>query len=234
MKSAKNSDLVWLFDLDNTLHHASWAIFPAINENMNAYIAQVLGDGETPASAEEVSRVRQLYYQRYGITMLGMVKHHGVDAHHFLQETHQIENLRELIRVQRGLLRLIQRLPGKKYLLTNAPRSYAMQIVRQLGLHKLLQHIICVEDMQVHQQFRPKPSRPYLRKLLARHGLRPSRCILVEDSQENLRAAKQEGLQTVWLHGYIPMSQLKRERRWRRNNYTDKQLHSLRQLIKLR
>lgn len=227
LKSTKNADLVWLFDLDNTLHHASWAIFPAINDNMNAYIAEVLGDGNTPASADEVNRVRQIYYQRYGITMLGMVKHHGVDAEDFLQRTHQIDKLRELVRVQRGLIHVLKRLPGKKYLLTNAPRGYAMEIVRHLGLHKLLKHIICVEDMHVHRQFRPKPSRPYLRKLLAKHGLRASRCVLVEDSLENLRAAKQEGLQTVWLHGYIPASQIAHQRRWRRNNYTDKQLHSL-------
>ena len=34
---------VWLFDLDNTLHNASHAIFPAIMANMNLYIARVLG-----------------------------------------------------------------------------------------------------------------------------------------------------------------------------------------------
>ena len=35
---------VWLFDLDDTLHNASHAIFPAIMERMNDYIARVLGD----------------------------------------------------------------------------------------------------------------------------------------------------------------------------------------------
>ncbi|MFA8356891.1 HAD family hydrolase, partial [Burkholderia ubonensis] len=29
---------VWLFDLDNTLHHASHAIFPEINRAMTQYI----------------------------------------------------------------------------------------------------------------------------------------------------------------------------------------------------
>ena len=33
---------VWLFDLDNTLHHASHAIFPAINEAMTRYIRETL------------------------------------------------------------------------------------------------------------------------------------------------------------------------------------------------
>ena len=78
---------VWLFDLDNTLHNASHAIFPAMVEKMNAYMARVLGDGDTPASAEEISATRALYWQRYGATLLGLVRHHGVDAAHFLRET---------------------------------------------------------------------------------------------------------------------------------------------------
>ncbi len=79
----KQSSLVWLFDLDNTLHNASHAIFPAINRNMNAYIAEVLGDGIKPADEATVNAVRQDYYQRYGVTMLGMVRHHGVKAEDF-------------------------------------------------------------------------------------------------------------------------------------------------------
>jgi hypothetical protein len=49
---------LWLFDLDNTLHDASHAIFPAISANMNTYIARVLGDGVTPASQEAWSTPR--------------------------------------------------------------------------------------------------------------------------------------------------------------------------------
>jgi putative hydrolase of the HAD superfamily len=49
---------IWLFDLDNTLHNASHAIFPAINANMNAFMARVLGDGDTPADAATVDAAR--------------------------------------------------------------------------------------------------------------------------------------------------------------------------------
>jgi putative hydrolase of the HAD superfamily len=79
--AASRSRRVWLFDLDNTLHNASHAIFPEINRLMNAYIARLLGDAQ-PADAATVNRVR-LDYLRYGVTMLGMVRHHGVDAEHF-------------------------------------------------------------------------------------------------------------------------------------------------------
>ena len=41
---------VWLFDLDNTLHDASHAIFPAISANMNVYLARILGQNGVPAT----------------------------------------------------------------------------------------------------------------------------------------------------------------------------------------
>ncbi|MFM2088192.1 MAG: hypothetical protein RLZZ237_3061 [Pseudomonadota bacterium] len=77
------SSPVWLFDLDNTLHNASHAIFPIITANMNTYIARVLGDGVTPAGEAEVNAARAAYWRRYGATLLGMVKHHQVQAAHF-------------------------------------------------------------------------------------------------------------------------------------------------------
>ena len=82
---------VWLFDLDNTLHNASHAIFPALKANMNAYIAQVLGDGLVPADIDLVNATRIKYWQLYGATLLGMIKHHGVRADHFLHQTHQLD-----------------------------------------------------------------------------------------------------------------------------------------------
>src|SRR5690606_31897612 len=74
---------IWLFDLDNTLHDASHAIFPAINENMNGYIAKVLKEAGLEDTSEAANAVRILYWQRYGATLLGMVKHHQISADEF-------------------------------------------------------------------------------------------------------------------------------------------------------
>jgi len=63
------SSPLWLFDLDNTLHDASHAIFPAISSNMNTFIGQLLGDGVTPASQQTVDAVRIGYWKRYGATL---------------------------------------------------------------------------------------------------------------------------------------------------------------------
>ena len=85
--------MTWLFDLDNTLHDASHAIFPAINVNMNRVIARVLSDAGAPATPADVDAARIAYWQRYGATLLGMVKHHQMRPDEFLREAHLFENL---------------------------------------------------------------------------------------------------------------------------------------------
>lgn len=196
--------LTWLFDLDNTLHNASHEIFPAINANMNAFIAKVLGDADTPADAATVNAARLAYLKRYGATLLGMVNHHQVREEDFLREAHRFDDLAGMIRAERGLHRLLKRLPGRKILLTNAPRRYAHDVMRHLGLHRHFAEHIPIEAMRVHRKLKPKPSKPLLRKLLAKQRIVARRCVLVEDTIQNLKSARAVGMRTVWITRYIP------------------------------
>ena len=47
--------------------------------------------------------------------------------------------------------------------------------------------------------YQPKPSLAAFHSLLRTHGLIASRCVMVEDSRENLRPAKRLGMKTVWV-----------------------------------
>jgi putative hydrolase of the HAD superfamily len=219
------SSPLWLFDLDNTLHDASHAIFPSIVAKMNTIIARTLGDGVTPATQEAVDAARISYWKRYGATLLGMIKHHQVRPAEFLREAHAIDDLAAMIRCEQGLARLLRRLPGQKILLTNAPTSYSADVLRHLGLRRHFSHHIAIENMQVHGQLRPKPSALMLRRLLRKHGLAARRCILVEDTLVNLRAAKRVGLRTVWITRYLALPHM-----LKRPAYVDVKVKSLRQL----
>jgi putative hydrolase of the HAD superfamily len=188
---------VWLFDLDDTLHDASHAIFGAIDRRMTDYVERTLGVDRT-----EANRLRTHYWRRYGATLLGLVRHHGIDPHDFLRESHDFDIV-ELLRAERGLTRLFARLPGRKVLLSNAPRAYAGTVLRQLALHRHITTRYTIERMRVHGTFRSKPSRLMLRAVLARERVRPDAAVLVEDSLANLKAARALGLRTVLItrHG---------------------------------
>jgi putative hydrolase of the HAD superfamily len=201
MKSRRG--LTWLFDLDNTLHDASHAIFPAINANMNAYMARVLGENGALAADDLVNATRVAYWKRYGATLLGMVQHHNVKADDFLHHAHNFDDLPSMIRAERGLSRTLDRLPGRKILLTNAPRRYSRDVLHHLGLKQHFASHLPIEAMSVHGRLRPKPSRALLKKLMRREKLTPSRTVLVEDTPVNLKSAHQLGLRTVWLTRYV-------------------------------
>jgi putative hydrolase of the HAD superfamily len=223
-----------LFDLDNTLHDASHAIFPAISANMNTYIARVLGDGTTPATQAQVDAARLGYWKRYGATLLGMIRHHGVSAADFLHVTHDLGALDKLVRAEKGLGTLLRRLPGRKILLTNAPTRYSTDVMRHLGLSRHFAHHVAIEHMHVHRQLRPKPSSLMLRRLLRKHGVAARRCIQVEDTLDNLKSASRLGLRTVWVTQYLrmsdPIGKAPLPRTLKRPRYVDVKVKSVRQL----
>jgi putative hydrolase of the HAD superfamily len=181
-------DRVWLFDLDNTLHDATPHIFPHINRAMREYIELHLGVGEA-----EATRLRQHYWNRYGATLLGLVRHHDADPDHFLRHTHQFERLDRMIVFDRALRCMLRHLPGRKIVFSNAPRHYTEAVLSILGVSPLFDSVWSIERLA----FQPKPLPLAFRRLLHGEHLEASDCILVEDSAANLRTAKRLGMTTV-------------------------------------
>jgi putative hydrolase of the HAD superfamily len=189
---------VWLFDLDNTLHDASHAAFGETHVAMNAYMIDHLG-----IDHDEAARLRQHYLHRYGATLLGLVRHHGVKASHFLEETHRHPGLEQRLRCSAHDRATLKRLRGRKFILTNAPRSYTVRVLNTLRLADLFDGVICIEDMTMFGELRPKPDARMFRHIAARLKVRPSDCVLVEDVLENQRAARSIGMRTAWMRRYI-------------------------------
>ena len=73
--------------------------------------------------------LRRRYWQRYGATLLGLVRHHGVKPAHFLHETHRLPGLEQRVRGHAHDLAALRRLPGRKLILTNAPAAYARRVL---------------------------------------------------------------------------------------------------------
>ena len=107
-----------MFDLDDTLHNASAHIFPDMNRAMTQYIMDELDLNETAAH-----QLRQHYWGVYGATLKGLMRHHGVDAYHFLQKTHAFMDLPNMVIQVRRLRSLLKCLPGRKCVFTNADRK---------------------------------------------------------------------------------------------------------------
>jgi putative hydrolase of the HAD superfamily len=203
---------VWLFDLDNTLHNATPHIFPHINRAMREYIERHLS-----VDTAEANKIRQHYWTRYGATLLGLMRHHDTDPNHFLWETHQFPDLKKMVDFEKPVIRMLQRLPGRKIIFSNAPRHYIEAILDITGLGHCFDAVYSVEN--VH--FQPKPMRAGFHELLRAEHLNPRRCIMVEDSLVNLITAKKLGMKTVWVSAGS-----------RQSPYVDVKVRSVRQLPK--
>jgi putative hydrolase of the HAD superfamily len=185
-----NKPKVWIFDLDDTLHNASAHIFPVMNRAMTEYIMDNLTLNETAAH-----QLRQHYWRIYGATLKGLMRHHGTSPHHFLEETHKLQALPDMVLEVKRLRHMLQSLSGRKLVFTNAPRSYAVRVLDILGISDCFELIFSVESTKFHA----KPSVRGFQMLLKTIKVKASDCVMLEDNLPALMTAKRLGMRTIWV-----------------------------------
>ena len=181
---------VWIFDLDNTLHDARARIFPAMHDQINAFLRKHFGIDEAGAN-----RMREHFWRTYGTTLNGLMRHHGVHPRHFLAETHVFPELADLVVHENALKHALERLGGTKIIFSNAPRHYVGQVLKAIGLARYFDAVYAIEDAR----YRGKPAMHGFHFLLRKHNLDPHRCAFIDDMLENLRTAHRLGMSTVWV-----------------------------------
>lgn len=196
--------MIWLFDLDNTLHNASHAIFPKISANMNAYLqGHVMNADGSMLSDVQANALRVEYWKRFGATLLGISRVLDRKAKDFLEAAHRFDDLPALVEAEKGLPMLLRKLPGKKVLLTNSAYRYSQAILKRLRLHRCFDEHIAIERMRVFGRISPKPSARFFMKLFAMLKVRATDCVLVDDNIHILKVAKAMGMQTVLVTRYL-------------------------------
>ena len=181
---------VWIFDLDNTLHDAAVHIFPSMHLQIQDFLKRNFGVDD-----EGASRMRRDFWQRYGTTMNGLMRHHGTDPRRFLAETHVFPELGDMVVHENALHHALARLGGRKLMFSNAPRHYVKEVLRALGVGRFFDAVYTIEDAR----FRGKPAAHGFHVVLRKHDLDPHRCAFIDDSLENLRTAHRLGMSTVWV-----------------------------------
>ena len=175
----------WVFDLDNTLypHHLLWQ---RIDDRIRAYVAEFL-----KVTADEAFRVQKDYYKRYGTTMRGLMTEHGLDPDHYLDFVHQIDH--SPLEPNPTLGDALEKLPGRKLILTNGTVAHADAVLKRLDIDK---HFEDVFDI-VAAELEPKPKAVTYERFLARHGVDPTKAAMFEDLARNLEVPHALGMTTV-------------------------------------
>src|SRR5687767_13262925 len=178
----------WIFDLDNCLYPASTGLFALIDERMGAYIQRLLD-----CDSAEARRVQKAHFHEHGTTLAGLMKTHGVDPVHFLDDVHAIPLDR--VSTDEALGAALARLPGRRFLFTNGDAPYARRVLEAIGVGD---HFDELHDIHA-SELRPKPDPHGYALLCERFQIDPAQALLVDDMAANLKPAKALGMTTVWV-----------------------------------
>jgi len=185
----------WLFDLDNTLYPPDSGFMGQIERRMTDFVERVTG-----LPRDEAFKLQKRYLAEYGLTLGGMVAHHGVDPadYHAIFDDLPLEGLAQNPR----LIAAIARLPGRRLIFTNANDVHAERVLAHLGLAELFDDVFHI----ALAAYVPKPSRLAFEAMDAAHGIAPAATAFFEDSERNLEPAAQLGMTTVLVGPHAPTS----------------------------
>jgi putative hydrolase of the HAD superfamily len=184
----------FLFDLDNTLYPSSAGVDAALHVRMNAFVKRVVGcDDETAAA------LRHAYFLKHGTTLRGLQSEYSFDVEDYLEFVHDLA-LEELLAADAELDALLEQVPARKAIFTNASSQHAERVLRQLGIAR---HFDRIFDIR-YAQFQPKPHPDAYQRILAELGASPARTVLIEDSARNLPPARALGIATVFIGEPLP------------------------------
>ena len=176
----------WMFDLDNTLYPLETGLAVDISERITRYVERL-----TALPRDEARALQKHYLDQHGLTLKGLMLHHGVDPNEFHAMFADV-SLEALAR-DPALIAAIARLPGRRLIFTNADAGHTDRVMSRLGLGELFDAVFHIESAG----FVPKPDPVAFERLLAAHAVAPRSTAFFEDRALNLEPAHALGMTTV-------------------------------------
>jgi len=176
----------WVFDLDNTLYPHHLNLWQQVDERIRAYVSDFL-----KVSKEEAFRVQKDYYKRYGTTMRGLMTEHGMQPDDYLEFVHQIDH--SPLTPNPALGAALEKLPGRKLILTNGTRKHADAVMKRLEIDRHFEDVFDIAAADLD----PKPLAHVYKRFLARHHVDPVKAAMFEDLARNLETPHALGMTTV-------------------------------------
>ena len=178
-----------LLDVDNTLYSRSCGVVDRVDERINRYLVERVG-----IAADEVDCIRLRLWSQFGTTLHGLQRQANVDPADYSRYVHDIDHA-ALLSARPELGAMLARIPLNKVAVTNGPHRHASAVLECLGVRDLFLGVFGLERLH----YLPKPYVHAYQTVLAQLHTSGHDCILVEDTVGNLHAARQLGMQTVYV-----------------------------------
>lgn len=176
----------WVFDLDNTLYPHHLNLWQQVDERIRSFVCEFL-----KLPKDQAFRVQKDYYRRYGTTMRGLMVEHGLDPDTYLDYVHAIDH--SPLQPNPALGAALEKLPGRKLILTNGTRKHAAAVMGRLEIDRHFEDVFDIAAADLD----PKPLPQVYDRFLARHGVDPTKAAMFEDLARNLEVPHALGMVTV-------------------------------------
>lgn len=206
-----------LFDVDDTLYPLSSGLSAECTKNINEYMVNKLGIEES-----KVSELCAQLYRDYGTTMAGLCaigyEYDHDDYHRFVHGRLPYEYLKP----DPVLKSLLNSLPIRKVIFSNANEAHVAEVLGRLGLEDCFDDVICFESLNSNSQTTDvpksfvigdnnnepvgllpktpivcKPSENAFQQAFKMAKINPDKTLFFDDSLRNIQTAKLTGLTTV-------------------------------------
>ncbi|MDX9990663.1 MAG: pyrimidine 5'-nucleotidase [Anaerolineales bacterium] len=176
------------FDLDDTLYPASCGLWRDIRARIDLYMRDRLS-----IPAEQVMPLRRHYYETYGTALRGLEREYPLDKADFLAFVHDLP-VRDYIAPNPGLRAVIEAIPTRKFIFTNADSAHASRILTALGLEDCFEAVVDV--LAVSPYCKPMPE-SFKIALQVAGSPNPRRCVILDDMPRTTIAARALGMFSV-------------------------------------
>ena len=157
-----------------------------VEGRMTGFVERVTG-----LPRDEAYALQKKYLAEHGLTLKGLMLHHGVDPADFHALFHDLSL--EVLAHDAELLAALSKLPGRRLIFTNADDVHAERVLKHLGLRDLFDEVFHIASFG----FAPKPDPLGFQRMIDAHGLDPAATSFFEDSEKNLKPAADLGMTTV-------------------------------------
>ena len=180
------------FDLDDTLYPPASGLWDEIRVRIEQYLLDRMH-----IPRDEIQEVRQSFYNQYGTTLRGLQITRNVDMHEYLAYVHDVPLANYITREPR-LRGVLEQIPLRKLIFTNADRNHANRVLDILGLQGIFEDIIDIVDIAPY--CKPQPE-AYQIALQRAGNPDPRTCLMLDDSPRTLATAQSLGFATVCVGG---------------------------------
>jgi len=176
----------WVFDLDNTLYPHDLNLWQQIDDRIRSFVSDFL-----KVTKEEAFRVQKDYYKRYGTTMRGLMTENALKHEEYLEYVHEIDH--SVLEANPPLGAMLEKLPGRKLILTNGTRKHAEAVMKRLDIDRHFEDVFDIAAADLD----PKPHPQVYDRFLHKHGVDPQKAAMFEDLARNLSVPHALGMTTV-------------------------------------